>query len=51
MHRRPLNLVAGVISVPKLSKYTSNLLIGSHEVQITIILVKHPACQGDWTLS
>jgi len=54
MRCRPLNLAGGVIQVPKLSKCTSaspNLLFGSHEVQITITLVKPPACQANWTLT
>ena len=54
MHRRPLNLAGGVIPVPKLPKCTSeslNLLIGSHEVQITIPLVKPSACDVDVDLT
>jgi len=50
MHRRPLNLAAGVIPVPKLSKYTSrspNLLIASYEIQTTVTLVKQPLTWTD----
>jgi hypothetical protein len=45
---------AGGIWVPKLSKCTSrstNLLIGSREVQITVTLVKLTTCQADWVMT
>jgi hypothetical protein len=50
MHGRPMNLASGVIQVPKLLECTSgspNLVIGSHEVQISIIDFKPPTWPAD----
>ena len=54
MHGGSLNLSFCVIAVPNSQKYNSEslkLLMGSREVQITVILVNPLACQAGWTLT